>query len=100
MESKIRLLVVEDDKVDRMAFERFVEREGLPYDCVVAESVSVARKILADAQFDATLVDYRLGDGTAFDLFDEIRDAPIVVITGSGDEESAVAAMKRARSRR
>ncbi len=94
MEERTRILLVEDDKVDQMAFERLVEREALPYDYVVAGSVSAAREILANAQFDAALIDYMLGDGTAFDLFDEIRGAPIIVVTGSGDEEVAVEAMK------
>ena len=30
-----RLLLVEDDAVDRMAFQRFVEKEALPYRYVV-----------------------------------------------------------------
>ncbi|MEA3340504.1 MAG: PAS domain S-box protein, partial [Chloroflexota bacterium] len=94
MKQKIRMLLVEDDKVDRMAFERFVEREGLPYDCVIAGSVLAAKKALVDVQFDAVLLDYLLGDGTAFDLLEEARDAVVIVITGSGDEEIAVRAMK------
>lgn len=94
MERKIRVLLVEDDKIDQMAFERLVKREELPYDYVIVGSVSEARHALAAARYDAALVDYLLGDGTAFDLFDEVEDAPIVVITGSGDEEIAVQAMK------
>ena len=39
-------------------------------------------------------MDYLLGDGTAFDLFGEAGDAPIVMMTGSGDEVIAVQAMK------
>jgi PAS domain S-box-containing protein len=93
-EERIRILMVEDDRVDRMAFERFVRHENLPYDCVLAGSVSEARSILAADRFDAALIDYLLGDGTAFDLFNEVTDAPIILITGSGDEEIAVAAMK------
>jgi len=94
MKRKLRILLVEDDQVDQLAFKRFVERENLPYDYVVAGSVSEARDALAATQFDAALIDYLLGDGTAFDLFDEVRDTPIVVVTGSGDEEIAVQAMR------
>ena len=89
---KNKILLVEDDKVDRMAFERFVKREGLPYDYQIAGSVAEARGSLAGA-IRRRAIDYLLGDGTAFDLFDEIQDSP-VVITGSGDEEIAVQAMK------
>ena len=94
MEQRTRILLVEDDKVDRMAFERFVKREGLPYDCATAGSVAEARDVLGGARFDAVLIDYLLGDGTAFDLLGEIKDSPAIVITGSGDEEIAVQAMK------
>ena len=94
MQEKIRILLVEDDKVDQMAFRRFVERENLPYDYAIAGSVSEARDVLAAERFDAALIDYLLGDGTAFDLFDEIKTTPFVIITGSGDEKIAVKAMK------
>ena len=94
MEERIKILLVEDDKVDQMAFKRFVEREHLPYDYQIAGSVSEAREVLATERFDAVLIDYLLGDGTAFDLFDDLGDAPGIVITGSGDEEIAVKAMK------
>ncbi len=94
MEERIKILLVEDDKVDQMAFERFVERENLPYDYAIAGSISEARDVLTTERFDIALIDYLLGDGTAFDLFDEIGDIPIIVITGTGDEAIAVQAMK------
>lgn len=89
-----KILLVEDDKADQMAFERFVKREGLPYDYVVAGSVAEAKKILGTDQFDAVLIEHLLGDGTAFDLSNLIADTPIVIVTGSGDEAIAVEAMK------
>ncbi len=94
MEKKVKILLIEDDKIDQMAFERLVKREDLPYDYQIAGSVSEARAILAAERFEAVLMDYMLGDGTAFDLFGEARDAPIVMMTGSGDEAVAVQAMK------
>jgi diguanylate cyclase (GGDEF)-like protein len=91
---KIRTLVIEDDKVDQMAFKRFVKDENLPYNYDIAGSVSEAKKILDSQRFDITITDYSLGDGTAFDIFDLIKDTPIIIVTGSGDEEIAVKAMK------
>lgn len=35
-----------------------------------------------------------LGDGTAFDIFGLIKDTPIIIVTGSGNEKVAVEAMK------
>ncbi len=95
MEDKmIRLLLVEDDKIDRMAFERLVMKENLPYDYVVAGSVKEAHKLLESMDFDMVVTDYMLGDGTAFDVLDRIKDLPSVVVTGTGDEEVAVKAIK------
>ena len=94
MDDRIRVLLVEDDQVDRMAFERFVELEGLPYDLEHTRSVSETRSVLDGEPFDVVIMDYWLGDGTALDLFDEVREAPVIVMTGSGGEEIAVETMK------
>ena len=94
MKDRTRILLVEDDKIDQMAFERLVKRENLPYDYQIAGSVAEAREALAREQFDAALVDYILGDGTGLDLLDEIAGTPTVMLTGSGDEKIAVQAMK------
>jgi len=92
---KIRVLLVEDDKVDYMAFLRLLKNRPLAYDHVRASSVAEGKKVLLNQTFDVVLLDYKLGDGTAFDLFDDVpKDVPIVIITGSGDEEVAVRAMK------
>ncbi len=91
---KEKILFVEDDQVDRMAFERFASNFEFPYAYILAGSVKEAKSILGSKTFDAVVCDYLLGDGTAFDLFDAIQDIPIVVVTGTGDEHIAVQAMK------
>ncbi|MGE5445847.1 MAG: ATP-binding protein [Ignavibacteriales bacterium] len=90
----IRILLVEDDKIDQMAFKRLVKDESLSYDYDIAGSVSEAREILDPQRFDIAIMDYSLGDGTAFDIFDLVKDIPIIVVTGRGDEGIAVKAMK------
>ncbi len=92
---KTRVLLVEDDKVDYMAFLRLLKNKPLAYDHVRASSISEGKEALLNQTFDVVLLDYKLGDGTAFDLFDDVpKNVPIVIITGSGDEEVAVRAMK------
>ncbi|RLC50853.1 MAG: hypothetical protein DRZ79_03740 [Candidatus Cloacimonadota bacterium] len=91
---KIKVLLVEDDLVDQMAFKRLVKEEKLPYDYKIAGSASAAIKILQEEKFDIVITDYNLGDGTAFDIFDYIIDTPFIFITGGGDEELAVKALK------
>ncbi|RCV63873.1 hypothetical protein C5S53_11645 [Methanophagales archaeon] len=89
-----KVLIIEDDKVDQMAFQRFFKENKIPYEYTIASSVVEAKIILASNKFDVIISDYLLGDGTAFDIFDLKVDAPIIVTTGSGDEAVAVKAMK------
>jgi signal transduction histidine kinase/FixJ family two-component response regulator len=91
----IRLLMIEDDLVDRMAFERMVKAEGLPYEYTCVSSVGAGREALQSNKYDVVISDFRLGDGTAFDLIDEVAsDVPLILVTGAGGEEVAVKAMK------
>jgi signal transduction histidine kinase len=91
---KTRVLFIEDDKVDQMAFKRVVKAEKLSYDYTIAGSVSEAKQIIDSESFDIVITDYLLGGGTAFDIFDSIIDTPIIFVTGAGDEELAVKALK------
>ncbi len=95
MEETIRVLSIEDNELDRMALQRLVEEEELPYDLTFARSVAEARDILSENDFDVALVDYLLGDGTAFDLFDDLKGMPFIIVTGTGDESVAVEAMRQ-----
>ncbi|NGZ26261.1 MAG: response regulator [Magnetococcales bacterium] len=88
------VLMVEDDLVDQMAFKRLVKKEALPYRYEMAGSLQEASDILQHQQFDVIISDFRLGDGTALELFSQARQTPIIVVTGGGDEEIAVRAMK------
>lgn len=93
-DATIQILYVEDDLVDRMAFERFVKTRGLAYDYTLAESAQAARAFLSSRRYDVVISDYALGDGTCLDLLNEYRDATFIVVTGTGSEETAVEAMK------
>ena len=90
----LTLLMVEDDEVDRMAFKRLMKRENHPFTAVMADSLAQARERLAGGRFDVVVADFRLGDGTALELFPVVGDTPVIVVTGGGDEEVAVTAMK------
>ena len=89
-----KILFVEDDKIDQMAFERFAEKERFPYQYVLAGSVRETRELQAADQFHAVVTDYSLGDGIALDLFELFQNIPVIVVTGIGNEEIAVTAMK------
>ena len=82
---KYRVLLIEDDKIAQTAFKRLVNEENLPYDYTMAGSASEAATIIENNKFDIVIVDYLLGDGTAFDLFYSIKDTPIIFATGAGN---------------
>lgn len=91
---KTRILLVEDDKVDQMAFVRFARSKNLHYDYTIVGSIAEAKEILKSTSFDVIISDYMLGDGTGFELFDLFKDLPVIITTGTGNEEIAVEAMK------
>jgi diguanylate cyclase (GGDEF)-like protein len=90
----ISVLLIEDDPVDEMATLREVERHGLPYRMQVARSVTEARRLLAGHRFDVILADYRLTDGTSFDLMEDFADDLVIFITGAWDEAAAANALR------
>jgi DNA-binding NarL/FixJ family response regulator len=94
-EKAIRLLLVEDDKVDQIAFGRLVRTKGLNYAYTTARSKAETRKVVVRKKFDIVIADYMLGDGTVFELFEHFKGLPVIVTTGAGNEEVAVEAMRR-----
>jgi len=89
-----KILLIEDDELDQMAFKRHLSSENLPYEYVVVSSISEAQDVLSSEQFDIILTDFTLGDGTALDILDAVKDIPIVLTTGARDEDVAVKAWK------
>lgn len=94
VEKRYRILLVEDNKFDQKAFKRFVEKNNLPYDVEIADSIAKCKKALYSNSFDIILQDFNLKDGTALDILKLGIDEPVIIITGAGDEETAVKSMK------
>lgn len=92
--TKYKILLVDDNKLDRMAFARLVESKKLPYECVMASSVSEARTVLESERFDIVVSDYSLTDGTALNILDCVKNIPVIITTGTGDEEVVTSAWK------
>lgn len=88
-----KILLVEDDIIDQMAFKKMVKQRELDYDYIVAGSTEEAAAAVEDNTFDLVITDYMLGDGTAFDVMKLLSETPIIITTGAGNEEIAVRAM-------
>ncbi|HLE12200.1 MAG: hypothetical protein A2504_13705 [Bdellovibrionales bacterium RIFOXYD12_FULL_39_22] len=89
-----KILVVEDDSVDRLIFEKFAKRSEFQYPYKIVPSVAEAHAAINSEQFAAIVSDYNLGDGTALDILQRLRGTPLIVVTGLGDEKVAVRALK------
>ncbi|MDF2892137.1 MAG: response regulator receiver modulated diguanylate cyclase with sensor [Clostridia bacterium] len=88
-----RILLVEDDIIDQMAFKKMVRNKELNYDYLVAGSAKEAAAAVENNSFDLVITDYLLGDGTAFDVMKMLKETPVIITTGAGNEEVAVRAM-------
>jgi two-component system, sensor histidine kinase and response regulator len=98
MEERLRVLIVDDDQVDRQVVRRALKQAGMIVDYAEAENCQQAIAALSQDKFDGIFVDYRLPDQDGLALVQTIRrqqiQSPIVVLTGQGDEQIAVDLMK------
>jgi PAS domain S-box-containing protein len=98
MSESLRILLVDDDRVDRMAVLRALRRAGVQFEAREAEDVADARTALEEAEFDCIFLDYQLPGGDGLRVLREARqrgvDTPIVMLTGQGDDRVAVELMK------
>jgi signal transduction histidine kinase len=94
----LRILVVDDDVVDRTAVRRGLRSAGIQAEFQEAEDVSSAVALLRTGPFDCAFLDFRLPGGDGLQVLREVRRAgvrtPIVMLTGQGDEQLAVELMK------
>lgn len=71
-----------------------MEKEKPPFGYFLAASIKEAEGILSKERINVVVTDYLLGDGNALALIKQFDEVPTIVVTGKGDEEVAVAAMK------
>ncbi len=94
----LRILIVDDDEVDRMAVQRALAKSGILLTTTEATTYAEAIERLETDQFDCTFVDYGLPDQNGLALVQAARHLdikhPLVVLTGQGDEQIAVDLMK------
>jgi len=98
MEETVKILVVDDDEVDRMAVRRALKAAGVQMELSEVCDCQAAIAALQQKQFDCVFLDYRLPDGDGLSLVQQVRSlriaVPLVVLTGQGDEQIAVQVMK------
>lgn len=90
------VLIVDDEESARQNIGEFLKSKG--HEIIEAGSLAEARECVKKGEGDIILLDVQLPDGYGPDLIVETAmmavRPPIIVITGFGDIETAVAAMK------
>ncbi|MBE9189898.1 PAS domain S-box protein [Gloeocapsopsis crepidinum LEGE 06123] len=98
MEETVKILVVDDDEVDRMAVRRALRAAGVQTELSEVSDCAGAIAILQAQSFDCVFLDYFLPDGDGLSLVQQLRSlgitVPLVVLTGQGDEQIAVQLIK------
>lgn len=98
-ESRIRILIVDDEEADRAVTARVIGRTGLNVEIDDAPSGNDGLRMLRAKRYDAVLLDYALHDMNGEDFLAEIRKPqyPVVatvMLTGAGDETIAANLIK------
>lgn len=95
----MEILLLEDNSIDADLTIRGLKVAYPSCSITLASSVKEARELIAmGRRYDIGILDMRLPDGLGIDFLIEMREArvpmAIAMLTGSGDEEVAVAALK------
>ncbi|MDO8502632.1 MAG: ATP-binding protein [Gemmatimonadaceae bacterium] len=97
-EHGLKILVVDDDDVDRMAVRRALKATGLEASITEAEDAQSALACLTREHFDCTLLDFRMPGSDGLEVVRSARErgllTPFIMLTGFGDEQTAVELMK------
>ena len=92
----IRILVVDDEESIRRLMEK--ELNSMRRNVCSADSARHALELIERQQFDVIVLDIRLPDGDGIDLLEKFKqaipDVEVILITGYGNVENAVEAMK------
>ena len=94
----LRVLVIDDDLVDRLSVRRSLRSSGVDIHVEEADGCTAALERLRKSEYDCVFLDYFLPDGNGLTVMQDARAAgvrcPFVMLTGQGDERTAVEIMK------
>ncbi len=94
-DNTLRILLVDDDDIDRMSVTRHIRQNSLPYEVKSASSENTALDQLKKHAFDVILLDYNLGVTRGLDLLPYTNGTPVILVTGAGSETVAAEAMRK-----
>lgn len=92
-------MIVDDCEEDRARYVRYLKSEQ--YKFIVADTIDEARVLFETHKPDCLILDYFLPDGTAGEFLEAVSHlahaifCPIIMMTGEGDEKTAVEVLKK-----
>ncbi|MEH2202767.1 MAG: ATP-binding protein [Nostoc sp.] len=98
MEETLKILVVDDDEVDRLAIRSALTTAGVQMQLSEVGNGNDAFSVLSITAYDCVFLDYSLPDRDALTLIQQLRSSeikvPLVVLTGQGDEKITLQLLK------
>ncbi len=98
MQDQLQILVVDDAAADRRAVRQALHARHSDAKIQEAASCAEAAHAVAARSFDCVFLDYHLPDGDGLGCLAEMREAgaaaPVILLTGRGDEPLAVEAIR------
>jgi len=82
-----RILLVEDDQIDQLAFKRIFNKYFPNDTCIIASTIQSAIEEYKRNAFDFLVVDFNLADGNAFEFLSHQLDTPSIILSGSIDSQ-------------
>ncbi len=94
-----RILLIDDDAVDRASVRRGLSKSGLNHDLVEAADGTSGLAAARAGSFDCVLLDYRLPDVDTFDLLADLvapegGSQAVIMLTGEADGDVALKLMR------
>ncbi len=93
----IRILFVEDDEIDVIAFKRFMDTFSSSNDNYQYEIATSLKEAAAKSRanyYDIAVSDYSLPDGNGIEVVESLKPLPVIIVTGTADQDIASEAMK------
>ena len=97
---QIKVLLLDDSRFDRARIRRLSDKMDLMVDLDEVGDMEGLNQAISGEVYDLVLIDYRLPQGDGLDVLEQVQnsalncDTATVMITGNGDMEVAVAAMR------
>lgn len=96
MESKLKILIVEDDTTLAAGLCRALDSQG-EFESESCESIKTARGKMARQEYALIILDVNLPDGNGFDFLPEIKqkyDIPVIMLTANDLETDIVSGLE------